>query len=162
MKVFLGGTVADSTWRDELIPMLEIDFFNPVVDDWNEEAHALELRERASADWVLYVLTPKMIGTFSVAEVVDDSNKRPEKTLLLVLERDDGKAFGEHERKALGHVEEMVERNGGRRFETLASVAAFLNEQGRRHERLEEHRANIKEASGFDPMQTIMQQSRQR
>jgi len=32
-KVFLGGTCNESTWRDELIPMLEIDYFNPVVDE---------------------------------------------------------------------------------------------------------------------------------
>jgi hypothetical protein len=34
-KVFLGGTCNESTWRTELIGMLNgIDYFNPVVDDW--------------------------------------------------------------------------------------------------------------------------------
>ena len=37
MKVFLGGTCNNSKWRDKLIPMLNIDYFNPVVDDWTEE-----------------------------------------------------------------------------------------------------------------------------
>ncbi len=32
MKVFLGGTVSDSKWRDYLIPKLEIEYFNPVVE----------------------------------------------------------------------------------------------------------------------------------
>ena len=32
-KVFLGGTCNESTWRDELIKKLKIDYFNPVVDD---------------------------------------------------------------------------------------------------------------------------------
>ena len=35
-KVFLGGTCNDSLWREELIKKLEIDYFNPVVDDWTE------------------------------------------------------------------------------------------------------------------------------
>jgi len=33
MKIFLGGTCNESTWRNRIIPMLEIDYFNPVVDD---------------------------------------------------------------------------------------------------------------------------------
>ena len=37
MKVFLGGTVADSKWREYIMPKLEIEYFNPVVDDWTEE-----------------------------------------------------------------------------------------------------------------------------
>jgi hypothetical protein len=32
-KVFLGGTCAETTWRDDLIPKLQIDYFNPVVED---------------------------------------------------------------------------------------------------------------------------------
>ena len=37
--IFLGGTCAKSTWRDELIPMLDqskISAFNPVVEHWDE------------------------------------------------------------------------------------------------------------------------------
>ena len=41
--VFLGGTCNGSTWRDELIPMLEVSFFNPVVPDWNGEAYERNL-----------------------------------------------------------------------------------------------------------------------
>jgi hypothetical protein len=28
MKVFLGGTCNESDWRNRIIPMLEVDFFN--------------------------------------------------------------------------------------------------------------------------------------
>lgn len=31
MKVFLGGTCNNSTWREELKPLLKIDYFDPVV-----------------------------------------------------------------------------------------------------------------------------------
>ena len=45
MRVFLGGTCANTTWRNELIPLLEkmgIDYFNPVVDDWTEDCHYVQ------------------------------------------------------------------------------------------------------------------------
>ncbi len=145
MKVFLGGTTNETTWRDELIEMLEIDFFNPVVDDWNEAAMARERQERADSDYVLYVLTPKMMGVFSVAEVVDDSNKRPEETLLVVLGFDRGATFAEHWLKSLGEVEWMVRDNGARVMDSLEAVAGFLNEQGRRSSRAQEHEARFSE-----------------
>jgi hypothetical protein len=50
MKVFLGGMCNDSLWRERLIPTLEIDYFNPVVEDWNEEAQERELKEREECD----------------------------------------------------------------------------------------------------------------
>ena len=42
VKVFLGGTCNNSTWRDTLIPLLKIDYFNPVVDDWTPECQEQE------------------------------------------------------------------------------------------------------------------------
>lgn len=42
-KVFLGGTCNNSKWRDELIPNLTVDYFNPVVDDWTPEAAKKEV-----------------------------------------------------------------------------------------------------------------------
>jgi len=127
-KVFLGGTCNDSTWREELIPMLEMGFFNPVVPNWNEEAYKKELLARGQCAYVLYVLTPDMTGVYSVAEVVDDSNKQPEKTLFCVLpEGKDGKAFDEHQMKSMVSVGKMVVQNGGAWFTDLEDTARFLN-----------------------------------
>lgn len=130
MKVFLGGTCNESTWRNELISMLKIDYFNPVVDDWNEEAYQRELKERQECEYVLYVITPKMTGVYSIAEVVDDSNKRPLSTLFVFLTEDDGKKFDKGQLKSLQKVSEMVTKNGGRCFSTLAGVATWLNVRG--------------------------------
>ena len=41
MKVFLGGTCAESKWREKLIPLLKCDYFNPVVDDWTPECQKI-------------------------------------------------------------------------------------------------------------------------
>lgn len=58
MKVFLGGTCNESTWRDQLISMLKIDFFNPVVEDWTPECQEEEIKQRNECDFCLYVITP--------------------------------------------------------------------------------------------------------
>ena len=31
MKVFLGGTCSGRKWRDELIPLLKCEYYNPIV-----------------------------------------------------------------------------------------------------------------------------------
>lgn len=126
-KVFLGGTCAGSTWRDELIPKLKIDSFNPVVEDWTPECMDREIHERETCDYCLYTLTPESDSVYSVAEVVDDSNKRPKKTILCVLTEYGGKTFGEHHIKALKKVGEMVLDNGGSFYTTLEGVAQHLN-----------------------------------
>jgi hypothetical protein len=87
-KVFLGGTCNESKWRDELIKLLKIDYFNPVVEDWTPECMAEEIRQRETCDYCLYVITPRMSGVYSIAEVIDDSNKRSQRTLFCFLGED--------------------------------------------------------------------------
>lgn len=128
-KIFLGGTCAESTWREELIPLLDIECFDPVVDDWNEEAQKNEIFEREHDDYVLYTITPRMEGVYSIAEVVDDSNKRPEKTLFCLLEKDKELEFNEKQLKSLNQVAKMVESNGGHIFFNLKDVANYVNER---------------------------------
>lgn len=126
-KVFLGGTCNNSTWRDKLIPLLKIDYFNPVVDDWTPECQDEEIRQRESCDYCLYTITPKMTGVYSIAEVVDDSNKRPGKTILCVLDEDNESSFSETQIKSLKQVKEMVKNNGANVFDSLEDIASFLN-----------------------------------
>lgn len=126
-KVFLGGTCNNSTWRDKLIPLLKIDYFNPVVDDWTPECQDEEIRQRELCDYCLYTITPKMTGVYSIAEVVDDSNKRSEKTILCVLDEDDENIFSETQIKSLKQVKEMVKNNGANVFDSLEDIASFLN-----------------------------------
>ena len=126
-KVFLGGTCNNSTWRDKLISLLKIDYFNPVVDDWTPECQDEEIRQRELCDYCLYTITPKMTGVYSIAEVVDDSNKRPEKTILCVLDEDNESSFSETQIKSLKQVKEMVKNNGANVFDSLEDIASFLN-----------------------------------
>jgi len=127
MKVFLGGTCNESQWRNELISMLKIDYFNPVVKDWTPECMQEEIKQRKLCDYVLYVITPKMTGVYSIAEVIDDSNKKPDKTLFCFLVYDGGFEFTEGQIKSMKAVTDMVIRNGGQVFDNIKQVAEFLN-----------------------------------
>ena len=126
-KVFLGGTCNGSLWREKLIPLLKINYFNPVVPNWTPECQQREIDERETSDFCLYVITPKMTGVYSIAEVVDDSNKRPSKTVFCFLSDDGDSKFETHQLKALTQVGKMVRNNGGKGFNTLEEVATFLN-----------------------------------
>jgi hypothetical protein len=140
-KVFLGGTCNGSSWREELKKLLKIDYFDPVVPNWTQECYEEELRQREICDYCLYVITPRMHGVYSIAEVVDDSNKRPKKTIFCLLTMDTNPElnltsllntqkhifFSNEQLKSLDKVGLMVENNGGKYFDTLKDVADFLN-----------------------------------
>jgi hypothetical protein len=131
IRCFLGGTCNNSTWRERLIPLLTIDYFNPVVKDWTEECQAEELRQREECDFCLYVITPKMTGFYSIAEVVDDSNKRPKKTIFCFTEEDEigdyVQIFTTPQIKSLKATQDLIHRNGGYCCTCLESVASYLN-----------------------------------
>lgn len=127
-KVFLGGTCNNSHWRDQLIPMLQCDYFNPVVAEWTPECLTEEIRQRDECGVCLYTITPKMTGFYSIAEVVEDSIKRPGKTVFCVIDEDDGLVFTQAQMKSLRAVGLMVEGNTGHPpIYSLHDLAIFLN-----------------------------------
>ena len=128
-KVFLGGTCNESSWRKDLIPMLDMNYFNPVVDDWNKEAQQEEEYQKEICTYHLYTITPKMTGVYSIAEVVDDSNKRPGGTIFCILSEDERDIFTEGQVRSLSAVADIILRNGGEVFYTLNDVAKFINQK---------------------------------
>lgn len=119
-KVFLGGTCNNSEWREQLIPLLEkkkINYFDPVVEDWNEEAQATEELEKTICGIELYVITSKMKGVFSIAEVVSSVFKNPKGTIFIVVD----KGFNEAQLRSLSAVGKLVAEEGG----VTASMSDF-------------------------------------
>jgi len=94
-----------------------------VVKDWTPECQREELIQRSICDIVLYVITSEMEGVYSIAEAVDDSNKRPSKTILCVLE--DG--FSEAQKKSLKAVCKMITSNGSMFTNSLEDTANLIN-----------------------------------
>lgn len=128
MKVFLGGTCSGWKWRDELQALLKCKYYNPIVKDWSEEDRLREVHERETSDYVLYGITNGIKGVYSIAEVVDDSNKRPEKTLFLNLYREDERGFTKQMNHSLKAVENLLKSNGVKVFDNIQDVAEFLND----------------------------------
>ena len=130
VKVFLGGTCGSSTWREELCEQLDhekIETFNPVVPNWTPECQAEEDFHRVTDDICLYVITPEGIGFYSFVEVTDDSNKRPNRTVLCVLESANGKSFEGHTKKCVLKTMKLVAKNGVVVFDNLEDLAKYLN-----------------------------------
>ncbi len=130
IRVFFGGTCGNSTWREELILKLDLNKvfpFNPIVSDWNESAQQNEIIHRENDDLCLYVITPEMEGYYSIAEVVDDSNKRPNKTIFCVLEEANGKRFNKKEIKSFMMIKKMIISNGAMVCSNLDEIADYLN-----------------------------------
>lgn len=127
MKVFLGGTCSGYKWRNDIIPMLRCDYYNPIVKNWSEADRLREVHERETCDYVLYVITSGLRGVYSIAEVIDDSNKRPEKTMLCIL-YDGFDAKMTHSLKATVN---LAKSNGVAVYDSLEDVANALNKKCR-------------------------------
>ena len=117
--LFLGGTTANSKWRDELIPLLEkenLPYFNPIVDDWGEEARAKEYEVKGNPSTVeLYIISKEMKGVFSIAEAVDASNKKPSQTIFMIQRE----GFEDDVLKSLDASSELIAKNGAKIVATL-------------------------------------------
>jgi hypothetical protein len=127
VKVFLGGTCNRSTWRNELITMLTCDYFNPVVDDWTEDCIDEEYRQKLICDYQLFVITPDTIGCFSIAELIDASNKIPDKTLCALLGNWNANNIMAKRFISFSECLKIAEKNGAIRFYSLENIATFLN-----------------------------------
>ena len=125
IKVFLGGTCNGSTWRDELIPKLKIDYFYPVVKDWTPECQAEEERQKNEECMIhLYVITPQQKGVFSIAEMIESACNDKIITVIYIQCPKDADKFYKDSWKA---VEKMAQKHGAYSFISLDSVAQFLN-----------------------------------
>jgi len=81
------------------------------------------MRQKEICDFVLYVITKEMSGVYSIAEVADDSNKRPERTIFCYLEE----GFEESQIKSLKAVANLVKINGAKVCDSLEEVVEYLN-----------------------------------
>ena len=70
-----------------------LDIFNPVVEDWNESARQKELKFKEDCNLQIYVLTPRIKGIYSIAEIMAAIHKS--KDSLLIGFAEDGQVFNE-------------------------------------------------------------------
>jgi 8-oxo-dGTP pyrophosphatase MutT (NUDIX family) len=129
-KVFLGGTKAGADYRQEIIPLLSAEYFNPVVKDWNEAAQEKEKEEKDICGISLYVLTPFMEGVFSVAEIVEDFiTRRVDRTVCCILKEYQGKVFTKEQQNSLDALTDMLTKysDGKNILSSLEESAKVIN-----------------------------------
>src|SRR5690349_15236279 len=128
--VFLGGTCSGSEWRKELINKLDgVTYFDPVkpIGTWSQEDEEIENEYKKTCKYMLFVITPKMDGFYSIAEVVDSSHRKPRRTIFCVLDMDEEKSFTDVQKKSLRATERLLLRNKTIVKRSLGEVADFLN-----------------------------------
>jgi hypothetical protein len=110
MRVFLGGTCAETSWRNDIIGGITIDYFNPVVEDWTKDDIAIEDDEKNNkCDIHLYVITSEMFGVYSIAEMIDSVHNKEKQTIVQILPND----FDDAQLKSLEATSKLINERGG-------------------------------------------------
>ncbi len=137
-QVFLGGTCGDNNWRDTFTKDLvskgvdKNKIFNPIVENWDEEAQRKEdLAKEESKFLLFYIANPKTKGNetsgYSLIELTMGLYDHPE-TTIGVLCTDE---LSEAVKKALtkGFKDLKKRFPDGNVFETADEAVKFLSEK---------------------------------
>ncbi len=135
MLIFLGGTVANSNWREGFMEdlmergILHEYFFNPVVKDWNEEAQRCEEEAKANASHlVFYIADPKQDGNplsaYSMVEATMALYDNLEKSVIIF----DTEGMSGHPLKAMNQTFKVLKKRfpEANIFETPAEAIDWL------------------------------------
>lgn len=129
LSVFLGGTCGDSKWRDALAEKLQtnVDAFNPVVADWNEEAQKREDAHKANDDVNLFVITPATNSPYSLFEIALCVGEDKDRLVVAFLDEDNGRVHEPHMQKAVNKIKKDLTKRNVPCFDSLEALAEFLN-----------------------------------
>ena len=127
ITVFLGGTCQDSTWRAEIIKLFgeNIDYYNPQkeIGHWSEESKQEEIQKRKDCDILLYTISSAS-SIVSIAEAVDDSHNRPDRTVVCFLHD----TMSEQEVTHITAIGEMLLKNGAEVVTDLQTAADIIDD----------------------------------
>ena len=134
MRVIMLGTCSDSQWRDQLKGLVknkDIDWFDPVVENWDPTDQLREFELREQSGLIINVITPLMSGIYSIAELIDDSNKFGKKVIFCILPSDtvNGRRhfWTDEAKSSFDMIAKMAENNGAVQCRSLEEIATFLN-----------------------------------
>lgn len=124
----LFGTCADSDWRGKLIPLLNYPYFNPVVDDWDEQAREKENQVKDTAAAVVFTITPRQTGFYSFVELTDLAIRDPKRLYPCFLNDDAGASWSEAQQASIDAIKEYLTNVCGVVVYTdLESLSVALN-----------------------------------
>ena len=127
MRIFLGGTCGGKDWRSDFINMLvpDIEYFNPVVNNWTEDCIKNENNEKENkCDYFIFNITKYMKCFYSIAEVTDLSNKKDKGHVVFVWNPND---WDDPSLKSFKAVSSLLKENGAMIFNNLRDAAIYFN-----------------------------------
>ena len=129
-KVFLGGTCNGSNWRDKVIKNLQLPYYNPVVEgEWTQKDYRREIKERNTCQYCVYVITPKLTGFYSIAELIDDCHDKSKTTIFCYLKKEGNDSFTKHQVKSLTAIGRMVKKRGGIWVKSLTELTNLIHQR---------------------------------
>lgn len=133
-KVFLGGTISSSNWRDLFTEMLDreaIEIFNPCVREWTLKNSNEEKLHSSTDDIYLCVIAPEGRGFVctmrNYLKALSERKSHPESIVLCVLKEEDGAII---EGEQLYYTTQLVKnalKSGIIVLDSLEETAAYLN-----------------------------------
>ena len=122
--VFLGGTCANSTWREELIKQLHggVPFFDPQVAEWTEADAAREDACKPVAKYNVFVITGDALGTYSGWEIHEEASKDASKLVFCTVGE-----LPDNQVKGINKIKKGLVKMGAIVCESLDEIADILN-----------------------------------
>jgi hypothetical protein len=123
-SVFLGGTCANSTWRQELIAMLSenVPYFDPQVPDWTPEDAAREDACKPVSRFNVFVITGDALGTYSGWEIHQEATNDAAKLIFATVGE-----LPENQVKGVAKIKKGLIRMGATVCENLDEIAEIIN-----------------------------------
>ena len=136
--IFLGGTTNKTTWRDTFIHYMsekdpKIKCFNPVVENWTAQCIELENFVKMHSKYHVYVLTPRMRGAYSIAEMIDSVHDKTKKVYIYIYDEDiddDGNVikWDLQMKNSLNVISNMIITHGGHVAKSLNELISMIAE----------------------------------
>ncbi|MDB4330183.1 nucleoside 2-deoxyribosyltransferase domain-containing protein [bacterium] len=122
LLLFLGGTKNNSSWREDLVPLLDYEklaYFNPVVKTWDDEAYEREMFLKSLPTTVeLFVITEESKNKSDITEALNSSLQKPERTIFMYLPE----GFSQEQVNSLEIIKDTIKENGGYTANSLYEV----------------------------------------
>lgn len=124
-SVFLGGTCANSTWRTDLISLLNdnVPYFDPQVADWTPADAEREDACKPVAGINVFVITGDALGTYSGWEICEEAHRAPEKLVFATVGE-----LPENQVKGITKIKKALVAKGCRVCDSLEEIAEIINQ----------------------------------
>lgn len=124
-SVFLGGTCANSTWRTDLISLLNdnVPYFDPQVADWTSADAEREDACKPVAGINVFVITGDALGTYSGWEICEEAHRAPEKLVFATVGE-----LPENQVKGITKIKKALVAKGCRVCDSLEEIAEIINQ----------------------------------